>query len=1226
MAIFVIISVTVRGSERFTCERQMNILRSLYYLITISILTSSLFTVEVFCQWVKTADMGSKIMVIHFLDDVGKHSIGFAASEQGAILRTTDRGKTWNPSGVSKPFSGGYALDFAFKDSLRGWCGGTHGILETTDGGLNWFTRIIYPEVHSCYYNKHTKLLLVSHPRTNGKMSTDDGVTWTDILPKEMLGFAFSDSLHGISTTYFGLHYYTTDGGYTWQAASSGIESWQPVAITGTNSYLASSETFIGTNVIYRSNDNGSSWKPVVGFGGQARMTGTIRGYGKTYYVQTDQGMQFSTDTAKSWHFICGPVNFYDTRFFSSGDTVFAGDYKGGIWMTYNGTSTSEGSILAINPPPPYLLGVSECTELVHSFKVTIADNCEPSRVNIQTIEINGSNNFVLLSPDTLPKLLPTSEFIKIGYRPSTFLFDTATVTIRYVQAGTLHDTTFTIYGSRIPGGKKMTITPPIIKKNIPTPCESLDTTIRIKGNRCDTLEISSSFLSSGLVFTPTLPVLPYYLPPDSTLIVRIQASALTSGLFTDTLHLNLKSKDTTFTEQIPLQFSIKNSIPIQAVYAPGRMSFGRVSICTTSTKPLKITNNNCASVTVSNISWATPSGDFSLSSTFGLPRTLLPGESDSLLLLFAPKTTGSKQVSLRVTLERDSIKHDTTITVHAIGSSTVEAYFSDPAASLGPILTCQTTTDTVYLSNASCEQVEIFEINYDAAKGFTVLSPLLTTTIPPNDSIPVVISYSSSTGGIVGIPIEFRLRSKTGLETSAELRTSATTVERGDSVSVLPKVIVFDSTSVCSDISDSFIAKNLSSCDSLLITSITVSGDPAFTFVPPPSVLLIPGDSIRTPIYFSPTTDGWHSTNINVHFKTRTREWDTVISVGGFGYGKKRLLTSDISTIDLGEHSVCSELDTSITLRNDGCEDLTVSDALLSGTGFTIEGIAYPIIIPTHSTHTFLLHSYIDTIGGKATSSMGITFSSDAENSISPINITRSYRYPVPVSFDIDCDTSDDPFAPLLKIKVNDPSSLAKADLNRLTTKLIFNTDLLEMRKISGANTYQITGTNDIEIIGSPITCDNEGVIALIKCRSYLSDSTASQIILSTLAASRGAFVLDSCSILLSTSGSSYQRPYECGDSMLIHTMRHMKPPVSIESIQPNPASSQLKLALTSSESDVTISIRNYLGEIALIKHCTIADSENISLDISSIPEGSYRIEVSNTVSSASKAFVVVR
>jgi photosystem II stability/assembly factor-like uncharacterized protein len=1192
----------------------------------IGLLMTGHLTVGIYCQWIKTADMGSKIMVIHFLDDVGKHSIGFAGSENGAIYRTSDRGKTWDPATVNKPFSGGCALDFAFKDSLRGWCGGTHGILETTDGGRNWFTRTIYPEVHSCYFNKHTKLLLVTHPRTNGKMSTDDGNTWVDILPKEMLGFAFSDGLHGISTTYFGLHYFTDDGGYTWQAASSGIESWQPAAITGTNSYLASSETFIGTNVIYRSNDNGSSWMPVVGFGGQSRMTGTIRGAGKTYYVQTDQGMQFSTDTAKSWHFICGPVNFYDTRFFTSGDTVFAGDYKGGLWTTYHGTSTSEESTLAIAPPPPYSLGVSECTELIHSFQVTIADNCEPSRVNIQNIQINGSNNFALLTPDTLPKLLPTNEFINIAYRPSTLLFDTASVTITYLQLGTLRDTTFTIYGSRISGGKKITITPPVIKKNIHTPCESLDTTIQIKANRCDTLELSFASLSNGSSFTSSLPFLPYYLPPDSTLTIRIQGFAEATGSFTDTLRLNLNSKDTSFSEHIPLLLSVKNSVPISAMYTPPRMSFGRVSICTTSTKPLKITNNTCTNITVNNISWATPSGDFSLPPTFTLPRTLIPGESDSLFILFAPQTTGSKQVSLRVTLERDSLKRDTIITVHAVGSSTMEAYFSDSIVSLGPILTCQTTVDTVYLSNASCEQIEINEINYDGTKGFTVLSPLRTTTIPPIDSVPVIISYASATGGTLDIPIEFRLRSKSGIETSAEIRAEAIMIERRDSVSILPKVIVFDSTSVCSDISDSFIAKNLSSCDSLLIISISLVGDPAFIIMSSPSVLLMPGDSIITPIYFSPASDGWHSTNITIHFKTRTREWDTVISVGGFGYGKKRLISSNITTIDLGEHGVCTELDTAITLRNDGCEDLTVSDAVLNGTGFTIDDIPTPIIIPAKSSHTFHLHSYIDTAGGNPFSSANIVFFSDAQNSLAPMTISRSYWYPVPISFTLDCDTSDDPFAPLLKIKVSDPSSLAKANVDKLTAKLIVNTDLLEIRKISGTNTYQMLGTSDIEIKGSPITCDNEGVIASVKYRSYLSDSTASQIILSGLRPSRGSFVLDSCSILLSSSGTFYQRPYECGDSMLIHSMRYMKPPISIESLQPNPASSQLKATITSLDKDVTINIRNLLGVVVLVKHYTIIDSEIISLDITSIPEGSYRVEVSNSVSSASKAFVVVR
>ncbi|HEY6170913.1 MAG TPA: choice-of-anchor D domain-containing protein, partial [Candidatus Kapabacteria bacterium] len=926
---------------------------------------------DLFAQWQKVADIGSMVKSIYFLDEVGRPHIGFAASQRGVVIRTSDRGKTWN-SCVFNGNPGGEAIyDFTFKDSLRGWCAGS-GLFTTTDGGMTWETVGNHPSISGCYYNRYSKLLFISHALANGKMSPDDGTTWANILPPLMLGFAFVDSLHGISTTYLGLHYYTSDGGYTWNRSEFGSESYQPVAVKGTSSFLSVSEGFIGTNSIYQTNNYGATWAPIYQTGSQSLLTGTIHGSRDTFYVQSNNGMQFTIDRGRSWHFICGPDNYFDNRFWSSGDTVFAGDRTGGVWITNHATSRPENALLAIDPPPPYSLGVSECTELIHSFKVTIADNCEPSQVQIQNIEINGTNNFVLLSPATLPKLVATDESIKIAYRPSTLLFDTASVTITYSQLGTSRETTFNIYGSRIPGGKKVSILPQEIQKNVNNPCQNLDTTIQIKANRCDTLEISSFFLPSGMVFISTPPQLPYYLPPDSILTIPIQASVLASGLFTDTLHLNLKNKDTSFAEQIPLQFSVKNNIPISAMYTPPRMSFGRVSICTTSTKQLKITNNTCANFTITALSWATPSGDVSLSSVFPLPRTLIPGESDSLLILFAPQTIGTKQVTLRVTLERDSVKRDTIISIHAIGTTAVEAFFSDSAAVLEPILTCQSALDTVYISNASCEQVTINEINYDLTKGFTVLSPLLTTTIPPTDSIPVVIHYSSTVGSNVSIPIEFRLRSSTsGIETAATIQAQATTIERGDSVSVLPKVIVFDSTSVCSDASDFFSAKNLSSCDSLLITSVTLDGgDPSFMINPSTSVLLTPGDSIRFPISFSPAEDGWHSTNITIHFKTRTREWDTVISVGGFGSGKKRIVSCDVVSIDLGKHSICTELDTSITLRNDGCEPLTINSSILNGTGFTIADITTPIIIPAKTSYTFPLHSYIDTAGGALLSS----------------------------------------------------------------------------------------------------------------------------------------------------------------------------------------------------------------------------------------------------------------
>lgn len=164
----------------------------------------------------------------------------WAVGNYGAIYRTSDGGRTWEPrdSGTRAPL---FSVDFA--DAEHGWVVGKSGeILGTTDGGRSW-----KPQQTPIADRKHFFRVRAVDARTAWAVgdwgaiavTTDGGATWVDrSLPtleilapdtrpdrKEKLvledvvlyDVAWPDARHGYIAGEFATFLATSDGGATWQ-------------------------------------------------------------------------------------------------------------------------------------------------------------------------------------------------------------------------------------------------------------------------------------------------------------------------------------------------------------------------------------------------------------------------------------------------------------------------------------------------------------------------------------------------------------------------------------------------------------------------------------------------------------------------------------------------------------------------------------------------------------------------------------------------------------------------------------------------------------------------------------------------------------------------------------------------------------------------------------------------------------------------------------------------
>lgn len=160
--------------------------------------------------------------------DFADSSIGVAVSDDGFIIRTTDGGMNWA--------SEGRFLDYAvniystpvnriFLSSDTGYAAGAHRVLKTTDRGLTWNDlSVSVPSggyVNAFFPNGSTGVLL---SRTSTVLTTDGGLTWNAAILPDLAG------------TWIAVH--TTADGSVTAGCDNGIvvrtpdPRWPPVPLT----------------------------------------------------------------------------------------------------------------------------------------------------------------------------------------------------------------------------------------------------------------------------------------------------------------------------------------------------------------------------------------------------------------------------------------------------------------------------------------------------------------------------------------------------------------------------------------------------------------------------------------------------------------------------------------------------------------------------------------------------------------------------------------------------------------------------------------------------------------------------------------------------------------------------------------------------------------------------------------------------------------------------------
>jgi photosystem II stability/assembly factor-like uncharacterized protein len=368
-------------------------------------------------------------------------------ADNSGLYRTTDGGITWLTYSQIE-----FSDDITFKNDSIGWIiGGNNsqgGVLKTIDAGLTWNLVLQSTSFENIYYEKNDDALFAlagdSLGGTSSFVSLDEGATWRNLHLDIRSGMSFSNDQHAVISSQQGGPPYrtsdsliiTNDGGVTWQMVYITFDSWQPAFIPGTDTVIAPND--VGGSYISYSTDGGYTWntKNFDGhfFSGAAEYCDCA----KSLLVQdTTSGIYMTTDVGSSWTSLGGPGTDWFTKFFYSGQYIYAGNGHGEVWryaVHHYPTITYPGPLQA-------------CSTLDTSFHISFTNTCFGIPASLDSFALTGSPAFSL-QPLTTPFTLANEQDIGLHYNSTPGSHDTAYLYLKFNQHGDIKDTTLTFTGS----------------------------------------------------------------------------------------------------------------------------------------------------------------------------------------------------------------------------------------------------------------------------------------------------------------------------------------------------------------------------------------------------------------------------------------------------------------------------------------------------------------------------------------------------------------------------------------------------------------------------------------------------------------------------------------------------------------------------------------------------------------------------------------------------------
>jgi len=323
------------------------------------------------------------------------------------------------------------------------------------------------------------------------------------------------------------------------------------------------------------------------------------------------------------------------------------------------------------------------------------------------------------------------------------------------------------------------------------------------------------------------------------------------------------------------------------------------------------------------------------------LPLTLAAGQNTTFTAQFAPSATGSASGTASIT----SNAPGSPLTIALSGTGTQPQLSPTPTSvSFGSLVTGTNTSQTITLKNTGTASLTISQATVSGA-GFTITGLTVPVTIAAGGSTTFSAAFAPTTAGSVtgsislvsnapGSPLAILL-SGTGVAATFLLGANPTSLSFGN-------VNVAGSSSLSATLTNT-------GNSNVTVSSVTVTGTGFSASGVSAGTTLTPNQSLTLNVAFAPTAAG--SVTGSVSVASNATNSPAVISLSGAGVQPQISVVP--ASVSFGNVVVGTKNTQTITLKNTGTANLSVSQATVSGSGFATSGLTLPLTLtPGQSTN----------------------------------------------------------------------------------------------------------------------------------------------------------------------------------------------------------------------------------------------------------------------------------
>ena len=470
-----------------------------------------------------------------------------------------------------------------------------------------------------------------------------------------------------------------------------------------------------------------------------------------------------------------------------------------------------------------------------------------------------------------------------------------------------------------------------------------------LTNNSSATVTIAGA-MSSDPSFQVIAPAMPFNLAPGQSAALTVSFTPHAAGKPVGRLTISTSAATA---GTIMITASGSAVVPGALELSPASLSFGTVAVGQSEAQTATLKNSGSSSVTVSKASVS--SAAFTISG-LALPVTLAAGQSTTITVTFAPKTSGSTSGSVTVSgtasltlsassgsSESSSTSTRASLPVAGDGTSTGQLAIFPTSVAFGSVTLGNTQSQTVTLTNSGGTSATISQAIATGA-GVRISGLTLPLAIAAGHSSTFQVTFTPASAGPVTGSLAI---TSTAANSNVAVAITGTAVSPG-AVALTPPSISFGNVQVGSSQNQTATITN-SGGSSVTITGATAAGAGFTVSGLSMPLSLGPGQSSSFTVGFAPQATG--NVTGSVAFTSNVATVSLQLTGSGQGVGA---LGASPASASFGNVQLGTNQAQTITLKNSGTSSVTISQASASGNGFSLSGISAPLTLGAGQSTSF--------------------------------------------------------------------------------------------------------------------------------------------------------------------------------------------------------------------------------------------------------------------------------